>query len=212
MHATTPSGGHADRRASEKVKIALTVPSSAFTGWPSAPTIDLGSAKNDRYSSHGTSAISSEAGTGPAYAPRACRRCPAGGLSGLDAAGGGRRGDRARRLRATLWSGARRRSWGRGRAFRRRQRKRRLSAEVGLGRDAPAVFDAEVRPRAVQPKPSLQFRPAHRSVAARAEHLRREDPWGDAAPEHLNPAEGSPDEALQARRHGGEAHAELPAG
>ena len=43
---------------------ALTVPSSAFTGLPSPSTIDFGSAKYERYSSHGTSAISSGAGIG----------------------------------------------------------------------------------------------------------------------------------------------------
>ena len=40
----------------------MTVPSSAFTGRPSPSTIESGSEKNARYSSHGTSAISRGAG------------------------------------------------------------------------------------------------------------------------------------------------------
>src|ERR1017187_6093875 len=62
MHAATPRGRRAGRRALITVNSALTVPSRAFTGRPSASTIDLGSAKKERYSSHGTSAISSGAG------------------------------------------------------------------------------------------------------------------------------------------------------
>jgi hypothetical protein len=58
------------------------VPSSAFTGCPSAPTIDLGSAKYERYSSHGTSAISSgwhsvSGPTSPGAGPAAWRAQPA---------------------------------------------------------------------------------------------------------------------------------------
>src|ERR1700685_2326731 len=68
MHATTPSGGGVGGRWSKKVNIALTVPKRALTGCPSAPTIDFGSAKYERYSSHGTAAISSGAGTSSAYA------------------------------------------------------------------------------------------------------------------------------------------------
>ncbi len=63
MHAATARGG----RASIADSSALTVPSSAFTGRPSPSVIDFGSAKYARYSSHGTSAISSGALTGRAY-------------------------------------------------------------------------------------------------------------------------------------------------
>jgi len=53
------------------------VPSRAFTGLPRVSTIDLGSAKYERYSSQGTSAINSGAGTEPGYAPqRACAAQP----------------------------------------------------------------------------------------------------------------------------------------
>ena len=74
MHATTPRTPRAGRRESITERTALTVPSRAFTGRPSASTIDFGSAKNERYKSHGTSAISSGAATGPAYALGASAR------------------------------------------------------------------------------------------------------------------------------------------
>src|SRR5271170_1644255 len=68
MHATTPRTPRAGRRESINASTALTVPSRAFTGRPRASTIDFGSAKNERYKSHGTSAIKSGAATGPGYA------------------------------------------------------------------------------------------------------------------------------------------------
>ncbi len=65
MRATARGG-----RASIAESSALTVPSSAFTGLPSPSTIAFGRAKYARYSSHGTSAISSgAAGTPGAYVP-----------------------------------------------------------------------------------------------------------------------------------------------
>src|SRR6476660_2189444 len=70
MHATTQRTGLRAGRASITARIALTVPSRALTGLPSAPLIDLGRAKNERYSSQGTSAISSGPGTGGGYALR----------------------------------------------------------------------------------------------------------------------------------------------
>ena len=42
---------------------AFVAPSSAFTGWPSAPLIESGSAKNERYRTNGASTASSGAGT-----------------------------------------------------------------------------------------------------------------------------------------------------
>ncbi len=61
MQAATARAG----RASSTAKRAFTVPSRAFTGSPSEPTIDLGNEKKARYSSHGTSAIKSGAGICP---------------------------------------------------------------------------------------------------------------------------------------------------
>ncbi len=59
MHATTARAGC----ASSSARIALTVPSNAFTGRPFASVMVEGSAKNERYSSHGMSAASNGAGT-----------------------------------------------------------------------------------------------------------------------------------------------------
>src|SRR5207302_5985023 len=62
----------------------LTVPSSAFTGCPSPSVIEAGSAKNERYRSHGTSAIRSGAGISaqrkPPPAGRASARAVARGV------------------------------------------------------------------------------------------------------------------------------------
>src|ERR1039458_6110834 len=88
MHATTPRGRRAGRRASITDNSVFTVPSSAFTGRSSESTIDFGSPKNERYRSHGTSAIKSGAATGPGYAPggvRAHRRATPPTLNGHSA-------------------------------------------------------------------------------------------------------------------------------
>src|SRR5215831_21425541 len=53
--------------ASTAASSALTVPSSAPTGLPSVPLIDFGSPWKERYSSHGTSAISSGAAIAAKY-------------------------------------------------------------------------------------------------------------------------------------------------
>src|SRR5436305_4205636 len=71
MHATTARGRRAAEGTSTSERIALTVPSSALTGRPRSSVIDLGSAKNERYSSQGTSAISSAGVTRPGYSAAA---------------------------------------------------------------------------------------------------------------------------------------------
>src|SRR6202035_506404 len=67
MQTTTPRNPRAGRRASTRDRTALTVPSRALTGRPSPSTIDFGSAKNERYNSQGTSAISRRGGIAPGY-------------------------------------------------------------------------------------------------------------------------------------------------
>src|SRR6202034_2712386 len=156
MQQTTPRSG----RESIKERSALTVPSSALTGCPRSSTIDLGSAKNERYKSHGTSAMSSGAGIAAPYASRAA--CVGARLFGCDLApclDG--RDRRSRRLRAAL-GGGRGRDGGRRRFSRGRRCARgdaggrRAPACVGLGGDGGAVLHAEERPRAAQAEAGLQ--------------------------------------------------------
>ena len=93
-------GGPAPAGGSTSASSALTVPSSALTGRPSPSVIDFGSAKKERYSSQGVSAISSGPGTRPSLRRRAGRKVmPAAGRAPGPAGDGGRRALTCRRCR-----------------------------------------------------------------------------------------------------------------